>query len=70
MLHLQLAEGRGRIVHGLRLMRLNIVGAAVRIAEIEHVDDKGRQNAVHHDIAEGQPVNDRVFAAAAAGFDA
>ena len=51
-------------------MGLYIVAAAVRVAEIEHIDDKGRQHAVHDDIAEHQPVNDGILAAPTAGLDA
>ena len=50
-------------------MGLHIVAAAIGVAEIEHVDDKRRQHAIHNDVTEHQPVDDGVLAAPAAGLD-
>ena len=43
---------------------------AVRVAEVEHIDDKGCLDAPHLHVAEHQPVNDGGVAAAPAGLDA
>ena len=50
-------------------MGLHIVAAAIGVAEIEHVDDKRRQHAIHNDVTEYQSVDDGVLAAPAAGLD-
>ena len=42
---------------------------AVRVAEVEHIDDEGCLDAPHLHIAEHQPVDDGDVAAAAAGLD-
>ena len=70
ILHGQAAQLGGVLVHRHRLAALYIGAVAVRVAEVEHIDDKGCFDAPHLHIAEHQPVNDGGVAAAAAGLDA
>ena len=68
--HGQGAELRGVLVHGQSLAALDIGTVAVRVAEVEHIDDEGSLDAPHLHVAEHQTVDDGGVAAAAAGLDA
>ena len=68
--HGQGAELRGVFVHGQSLAALDIGAVAVRVAEVEHIDDEGSLDAPHLHVAEHQTVDDGGVAAAAAGLDA
>ena len=69
ILHGQAAQLGGVLIHRHGIAALDIGAVAVRVTEIEHVDDKGSLDTAHLHVAEHQPVDDGGVAAAAPGLD-